>query len=1027
MTDAYILNTQRPQFDVADAVGFARDLYDLTTTARELPSERDQNFHLTGDGGVEYVLKISGSAEPSNVLDLQNRALEWIAAHGTDVRAPRLVATSSGEPMRAVKANGLTHWVRLLTYLPGRVLADVRPHDDQLLREIGRSLGGLDRALEEFSHAAAGRELYWDLTRAPDEILHHRDAIREPERRALVDAVVDRWDGVVKPVLPELRRGIIYNDANDYNVIVGGPPAGPPHVAGFVDFGDLLESALVCEPAIAAAYALLDERDPLAAAAAVIGGYHEVLPLAEDELDVLPTLVAARLAVSVCVSAQRRLEEPGNDYLTVSERPAWDALHRLAPVHHRLARAVFRSACGLEPVPSSRAVVGWLEEHGDETAPVIDPDPRTAPTVTLDLSVGSLELEDPIGLAGTEAFCDVVRDRMSAVGAAVGIGRYDEPRIVYAEEAFGASLTGSPARRTIHMGVDLFVPAGAPVRAPLDARVQSLRDNAGHLDYGPTVILEHAPDGGPRFYSLYGHLAPDCLAALRPGQAIAKGDVFASVGAFEHNGSWPPHLHFQVVTDLLDREGEFPGVAAPSERPIWRSLSPDPNLVLRIPGDLRASEDEGIDALRATRQQVLGPSLSLAYDDPLHIVRGRGTFLYDADGTAYLDCVNNVCHVGHCHPRVVRAAQLQMAVLNTNTRYLHEHILRYAERLTATLPEPLRVCYFVCSGSEANELALRIARAHTGRNDLVVLDGAYHGNTAALVDASPYKFAGPGGSGPPPHVHRTVMPDDYRGPYRRDDPECGSRYARHVRQAIESAQDAGREVGAFLCESLLGCGGQIELPPGYLAGAYTHARDAGAVCIADEVQVGFGRVGTHFWGFETQDVIPDIVTLGKPIGNGHPLAAVVTTPELAASFDTGMEYFNTFGGNPVACFVGLAVLDVIRDEGLQERARRVGTRLKAGLRALMEEHPVVGDVRGRGLFLGVELVSDPAAKTPAPHAAAYVVERMKRHGILLSTDGPDENVIKIKPPLAFGEQDADRVVEMLDEVLREDAVAVARR
>jgi 4-aminobutyrate aminotransferase-like enzyme len=363
-----------------------------------------------------------------------------------------------------------------------------------------------------------------------------------------------------------------------------------------------------------------------------------------------------------------------------------------------------------------------------------------------------------------------------------------------------------------------------------------------------------------------------------------------------------------------------------------------------------------------------------------------------------------------------------MAVLNTNTRYLHEHILEYARRLGALLPEPLRVCFFVCSGSEANELALRLARTATGGRDVIVVDGAYHGNTSALVEVSPYKFDGPGGQGAPPYVHKVPMPDDYRGPYRRGMPERGEAFAAHVGAAAEDVRRRGARPAAFLCESLLSSGGQIELPPGFLAGAYRHARAAGALCIADEVQVGFGRVGSHFWGFETQGVVPDIVTLGKPIGNGHPLGAVVTTPEIAAAFANGMEYFNTFGGNPVSCAIGLAVLDVIRDEGLQQRALRVGARLKAGLAGLAERHAIVGDARGLGLFLGIELVRDRASLEPAAEEAAYVVERMKDHGVLVSTDGPLHNVIKLKPPLVLGPGDADLVVAAFDAVLGEDFV-----
>jgi 4-aminobutyrate aminotransferase-like enzyme len=392
-------------------------------------------------------------------------------------------------------------------------------------------------------------------------------------------------------------------------------------------------------------------------------------------------------------------------------------------------------------------------------------------------------------------------------------------------------------------------------------------------------------------------------------------------------------------------------------------------------------------------------------------------YLYDENGRAFLDAVNNVPHVGHSHPQVVRAAQRQMAVLNTNTRYLHDYLVEYAQRICDTLPDPLSVCFFVCTGSEANELALRLARTRTGHRETIVVDGAYHGNTTSLIDISPYKFDGPGGAGVPGHVRKVPMPDTYRGLYRTDHPNPGKAYADHVRQAIRELQDGGGNVGAFICESLLGCGGQIILPEGYLKEAYHHVREAGGVCLADEVQVGFGRVGTHFWGFETQGVVPDIITLGKPMGNGHPVAAVVTTPEIAGSFANGMEYFNTYGGNPVSCAAGMAVLDVLEAEKLQENALRVGARLIAGLEKLKGKYSLVGDVRGLGLFIGVELVTDRETLVPAAEHASYVIERMRERGILISTDGPLCNVLKIKPPLVFTEANADRFVSTLESVL----------
>ena len=425
------------------------------------------------------------------------------------------------------------------------------------------------------------------------------------------------------------------------------------------------------------------------------------------------------------------------------------------------------------------------------------------------------------------------------------------------------------------------------------------------------------------------------------------------------------------------------------------------------------------DDLLARRRRRLGPSLSLSYRTPLHIVRGEGAYLFDADGRAYLDCVNNVAHVGHAHPRVVEAGAAQMRLLNTNTRYLHDNVVRYAERLTGLLPEHLEVVFFTNSGSEANELALRLARTATGRADVACVDVAYHGNTQRLVEISPYKFNGPGGAGQRDDVQVVPLPDPYRGPHRGDAPEVAGAYLAEARAVLAAREAAGHPAGAVIAEAILSVAGQVVPPSGWLAGLFDAGRAVGAVPIADEVQVGFGRVGDDLWGFGAQGARPDIVTMGKPIGNGHPLGAVVTTRAIADAFANGMEYFNTFGGNPVSAAIGLAVLDVIADEGLQEHARVTGSLLLAGLRELQGTHEPIGDVRGVGLFVGFELVRDRAARSPDAELATELVNRAAERGVLLSTDGPDHNVIKIKPPLVFSASDAERLVETVDAVLTE--------
>jgi 4-aminobutyrate aminotransferase-like enzyme len=397
---------------------------------------------------------------------------------------------------------------------------------------------------------------------------------------------------------------------------------------------------------------------------------------------------------------------------------------------------------------------------------------------------------------------------------------------------------------------------------------------------------------------------------------------------------------------------------------------------------------------------LLGHNLSIAYRDPVKIVRGQMQYLYDDEGRRYLDAYNNVAHAGHCHPRVVAAATEQMRLLNTNTRYLHDLIVRYAERLTATLPGRLRVCYFVNSGSEANELAVRLARAHTNARDMIVLEHAYHGNTTTLIDLSPYKHDGPGGSGPPAWVHKVGWHD-----------------AQQIVDVVTRLSKEGKDLCGFIAESMPSVAGQIVLPTGYLAIAYEVVRAAGGVCIADEVQTGYGRIGSHFWAFEHYNVVPDIVVLGKPIGNGHPIGAVITTPDIANSFANGMEFFSTFGGNNVSCVIGLEVLSVVQEEQLQAHALDVGNHLLNGLRDLQQHHELIREVRGSGLFLGVELANDD---NPATRAAENIVNRTRDAGVLLGTDGPHHNVLKIRPPMPFSHADADFLLGVLGRAIEQE-------
>jgi 4-aminobutyrate aminotransferase-like enzyme/Ser/Thr protein kinase RdoA (MazF antagonist) len=994
-------------------VSFAAEAYGLTVAScHELPGEVDRNYRLATAAGEQYVLKIA-HGDPAHV-DLQVQALLHLKRRATPLRLAQPVADRGGLYWREVPEAGAGAVVRLQTWVPGTLWADFQPHSPALLASLGRAAGRLCRDLADFDHPAAHRFLKWDPARL-DWTAEHLHLL---EGTGLADAArffLDRFQAQAT-LFERLRRSVNYNDCNDYNLLVGDDPADPA-VTGIIDFGDMVHTWTACEPAVACAYAMLDRPDPLAAAATVVGGFHEAFPLREEELAVLFTLIGARLVLTVTVAALNQRDHPANAYLQVSARPARELLLRLAELPPELVHAVFRTACGLEPSPSAGRFRRWLERHRHHLAAVVRTDLSRPPV--LDLGVGSTELGLPEIYQDAGHFQHWVEQR--AVDSCA-LGRYLEARPIYTSEDFRVEGNEGPEWRTVHLGLDVFLPAGTPVHAPWRGRVHHVGAHPADRDWGGLVILEHPAGRGFSFWTLYGHLDPASLAGLQAGQPVRKGQRIGRLGARPANGNWPPHLHFQVLLNPLGLGGDFPGVARPSQRAIWAGLCPDPAPLLgvTVPPPDHLSDEEILNQ----RRQHLGRSLSVSYRRPIHMVRGSMQYLYDADGRRYLDTVNNVPHVGHQHPRVVRAACRQAAVLNTNTRYLHEEIVGFARELCATLPPQLSVCHFVNSGSEANELALRMARAFTGRRDMVVVAAGYHGNTTGCIDISSYKFNGPGGSGAPAHVQVVAMPDPYRGRFREDDPAAGWKYADLVGEAVGRIRRAGRGVAGFICESILSCGGQIVPPPGYLARAFRHVREAGGVCIADEVQVGFGRVGDAFWAFELQGegAAPDILTLGKPIGNGHPLGAVVTTPAIAAAFANGMEYFNTFGGNPVSCAVGREVLRIIREENLQAHALRMGRRLLDGLRELQREYPVIGDVRGHGLFLGFELVTDPARRIPAPAHAAYLANRMRELGILMSTDGPDHNVIKIKPPLPFDDGDAAFLLDTLRRVLRENAM-----
>ena len=412
------------------------------------------------------------------------------------------------------------------------------------------------------------------------------------------------------------------------------------------------------------------------------------------------------------------------------------------------------------------------------------------------------------------------------------------------------------------------------------------------------------------------------------------------------------------------------------------------------------------------RKRFLGPAYRLFYDRPLNIVRGDGVWLFDNDNKRYLDMYNNVAHVGHCHPHVVEAIRKQVGILNTHTRYLHSNVLNYAERLLDKMPDELDVTMFSCTGTEANELALRIARTYTEGTGIIVTEDAYHGNSEAIAEISTEDNEPEDRS---EYVVTVPAPNTYRGLY--SDKDAAEKYAEHIKFALQKLKQRNVKVAAFIIDTIISSSGVVGPPPGYLRKAAEIVREAGGLFIADEVQPGFGRIGKTFWGYESDDFVPDIVTMGKPMGNGHPIAATVIQRPLAEKFSNKTGYFNTFGGNPVSCAAAMAVMDVIEMEDLQKNALEVGAFLKEGIKSIALKFPLIGDVRGSGFFLAIEMVED-SKKNPATKVAYKIVQELKERGILTNTIGPDENILKLRPPMVFTKENANFFLDQLEIVVK---------
>jgi 4-aminobutyrate aminotransferase-like enzyme/Ser/Thr protein kinase RdoA (MazF antagonist) len=972
------LTLPTPEVDVQEAAALAEEHFGVTGPVRELGSSQEANF-LVRDPAGDVVLKVANPAFAASELDLQNAVMQHLADSGLPFATPVPRPARDGSRIVAARAAGQPTHLRLLTFVPGAVLTDADVLADDVLREVGGLAAHLGAALAELDHPAADRVLQWDPRRAADVVEALAPSVADPASRARVQRLCRQASERLAPVAGDLRLQVVHADLADYNLVTRRRPDGRPAVTGVIDFGDVMRSWLVGDLATALASMLWRTgRSPLLDVVQAAIGYHAVRPLLAPEVTALWPLVVTRAAV-LTVSVEHQLaQDPGNATAAAERDADWVVLDRVAQVPFDLAEQTLRQALGLGASSVARRQSAWAAQAS--AVPMVD---GLAQAPRLDLCVTSPALADGAWLQPRAALDRLLRDGPALL-------RRGEARLT------DVTVDSPDEPASVSLGTHVLLAPGTPVRAP-DAADLVARDEEGlRLRVAPGVDL------------LVAGLLEEPLAV---GHRLAAGDPLGEVAPVADDNPLPAHLHVQAVPAGVDA----PSASVPSLAPGWLALCPDPGRVLGA-GPTSAVPPQDAGAVVHRRDAVLARVQEHYYRHPPRIERGWRQHLVDTRGRAYVDMVNNVAVLGHSHPAVTAAATAQYRLLNTNSRFVYDAMVRLAERITALLPDPLDTVLFVSSGSEAVDLALRLVRTATGRRDVICLRGGYHGWTTATDEVSTSLQDNPHARATrPPWVHLAAMPNLYRGEFRG--PEAADRYADDVRARLAEMAAAGSAPAAFVAEPLSGNAGGVELPPGYLRQVYADVRAAGGLCIADEVQVGYGRLGGSFWGFAEHDVVPDVVTMAKASGNGHPLGFVVTRREIADAFSTQGSFFSSVGGSPVSCAVGLAVLDTVESEGLQANAARVGAYLSERLAAVESQHPLVGTLHGHGLYQGVELVRDPVTREPATAEAAAICERLLDLGVVCQPTGDHSNVLKVKPPLCLTHTSADVFVDALQSAL----------
>ncbi|WP_241972564.1 aminotransferase [Cryobacterium cryoconiti] len=985
----------RPDITAADAESMADSLFGVTGTARELGSQQDRNFLISTAGSDQrYVLKVDNPAFSATELAAQDAVMVFLSGRG--MRVPQPVPGRNGSSRQHWSATDAAILpVRLLTFLEGPSLEAQGYLAPSVVSALGRLSGTTALHLHDFAAEGLDRTLQWDLRNAKAVIDLLLPWVPAEETRAQLRFIAASAAARLATVVPTLRLQTIHGDVTDDNVICRVLPNGHHMPEGVIDFGDLGTGWLVAELAVTAASVLHHVHgNPLAALEAIVA-FDAVVPLTDDEIVALWPLIVLRGAVLVASGEQQVQIDADNDYARHRMDAEWRVFAAASAIGWEEAEAAIRQAlgrpavAGADPRPADprTADPGPADPRTAAPAPFVPMIPALAggDVELLDFSVTSTALAD-----GLWQHPDVERrlTRAALARHSVVVAPYGQFRL---------TRTAPLSRRepdTFALFTEVFLAAGSAIVAPTHAVVAEVDE----LSLVLTLAAGELRIGG-------------ITSNLSPGMSVAAGDHLGSARQDDD-------IHAARVTV---QEVARPGLLPPqftrgSRAAAWASVAPDPARLLGLVP--QASVADPANEL-ARRGAVMAAAQEKYYDRPPQIERGWQELLIDTRGRSYVDMVNNVAVIGHSHPRFTRAVSEQLALLNTNSRFLYSALADLCERIVAKSPDPsLDTVLLVNSGSEAVDLALRLARIHTGRRNVVALREGYHGWTMASDAVSTSAFDNPhAAASRPDWVHITDVPNAYRGTHRGAG--AAAEYAADLARLLADPTGPGESLAAFISEPVLGNAGGVVPPPGYLALVYDQVRARGGLCIADEVQVGYGRLGSHFWGVAQQGVVPDVITVAKAMGNGYPLGAVLTRRDIAESLAREGNFFSSAGGSPVSCVAGLAVLDVIRDEFLQQNAEAVGRHLAGRLAELAQRHPLIGMVHGVGLYMGVELVRDRHTREPATSETAAICERMLELGVIVQPTSERQNVLKIKPPLCLSRESADFFVDALDEVLRD--------